>query len=225
MWRRWRTAPVCTPHRRWHQLPPLTLPRHGDPLQWTCRHPRPPLAVSVTPGKTGTLARQVEWGLLSRRERLSRQASETARLGGQRERASGGRRRGDGEERSNCGQPQWCACTAARVHTLDILVERPSPREGDIREGHFWPGRPRVCNHFRQLEPISGLEPTSIHCAGALHSPCTTRLSAFTRPAQRLAALKGDVHGTRWYWVRTALLPRKGALNSPEGGQAQCLKV
>jgi hypothetical protein len=92
--REWSTSSTAEPHHP----PPLALFRHVCPLQWTCRHPRPPLAVSVTPGRTRTLARQAEWSLLSRRERLSRQASETARFGRQRERASnvGGRGRDGG---------------------------------------------------------------------------------------------------------------------------------
>ena len=59
-------------------LPPSPSPHCSLklPLQWTCLFPRPPPAVSVTPGKARTLACQAEWSLLSGHGRHSRQESE-----------------------------------------------------------------------------------------------------------------------------------------------------
>jgi hypothetical protein len=63
----------------------------------------------------------------------------------------------------------------ASTLTVDVLVEHPSPREGDIHEGHFGWRCSQGISTLRQLEPEARRNPRDEWnpiqqlCAGALH--------------------------------------------------------
>src|SRR5665648_1114112 len=157
---------------------------------------------------------QAEWSLLSGRGWLSRQEQQErpgSEIIGGRESISGAAAR----------LLRGSVPSVLQAVSSDILGTHPSPREGDIREGHFW-------HYCRGLSTSSA---TGTFATGTQLHPMLRRgltlsstacPSSSTRPARGIAALKGGVTGTRQCWPGAALLLRGGPqFTLLPGGQAQ----
>jgi hypothetical protein len=200
-----RQGAASCAHGRRHRRPLTSLSRL--PLQWTRLLPRPHVAVSVTPGKTRTLAHQIEWSLLSRRDGfLDRSRNGQVRRSSREE-----RRRRDGVHGQQESTPQRLA-SARGLRGWPAAVIAGAPDSERRKSSRQQPQR-RVSDERRLLRQRAGVAcggalvlgvrsfrprrlPPSVLCFGVVRTSCSARRrSAAVRRRVAASAASQDETG------------------------------